>query len=279
MKNLSSDSYVIRPFVTHKTQTLAYVHSGSVSSGLSIDIAEMPPTNVWTFIQNTEPQNSGSGLYNRTLYASVRHLFYSSHSLWNGSPTEKQFDPTGSSFYVMGIGQAKIGEGIYPSSFSMTTANGTGSYIDLDGRIVWSQNTSSVVGNIFYTLGLVVINKFTGSFSGSVLTSRGMFLGSGSSVTTEFKSTRTIYEHRMICTLEPGEFNFSSNPSIKLSPSSSVSGNIRTMDLISSGTLKPYMTTVGFYNDNQELLAVAKFPHPVKRAINTQQTIVVKFDI
>lgn len=279
MKNLSSDSYAIRPFVTHKVQSFTYIHSGSAST-LNFDLAQKPPTDRrWDFIESSETYNSASGLFNRTLYASVQNLFYSSHSDWNGRPEDKRFQPTGSEFYVLSIPQYVMGEGVYPTSFTMTTPQGTGSFMDIDGRVVCTQNTSSVVGNIFYTLGVVVLNKFTGSFSGSVLTQQGMFLGSGSTVNIQFQSTRTIYEHRMICTIAPGEYNFSSNPSIKLFPSSSISGSVKTMDLFASGTLKPYMTTIGFYNDNKELLAVAKFPRPIKRAINTQQTIVVKLDI
>lgn len=45
-----------------------------------------------------------------------------------------------------------------------------------------------------------------------------------------------------------------------------------------TGSLTPYVTTIGLYNRNYELLAIAKLANPVPRAKNVDQTFIVKFD-
>jgi hypothetical protein len=40
----------------------------------------------------------------------------------------------------------------------------------------------------------------------------------------------------------------------------------------------PYITSIGFYNSDNDLLAVAKLSNPVKRTLDVAQTFIVKFD-
>ena len=47
---------------------------------------------------------------------------------------------------------------------------------------------------------------------------------------------------------------------------------------IVTGSLTPYITTIGLYNRNYELLAIVKLANPVPRAKNVDQTFIVKFD-
>jgi hypothetical protein len=48
---------------------------------------------------------------------------------------------------------------------------------------------------------------------------------------------------------------------------------------MNSKQLFPYVTTIGFYNSNNELVAVAKPSVPVQRTSDMPQTFIVKFDI
>ena len=41
----------------------------------------------------------------------------------------------------------------------------------------------------------------------------------------------------------------------------------------------PYMTTIGLYNDNKELLAVSKLSRAIKKDPDLGYTFIVKFDI
>ncbi len=69
MKQLTSDNYLIRPFVTHKTQDYTYTFlGGSNPEKLSIDIATDPSSvsSNWIWTPDNEPQNV-DGVYEHTL--------------------------------------------------------------------------------------------------------------------------------------------------------------------------------------------------------------------
>ena len=46
-----------------------------------------------------------------------------------------------------------------------------------------------------------------------------------------------------------------------------------------SSNFSPYVTTLGLYSDNDELLAVAKFSKPLLVSPDTDTTFIVKYDI
>ena len=70
------------------------------------------------------------------------------------------------------------------------------------------------------------------------------------------------------------EFNFSQNPS--LISGSSNSGILS--DFATGSYFDPYITTVGLYNDANELLAVAKLSKPLKKDFTKEALIRVKLD-
>jgi len=74
------------------------------------------------------------------------------------------------------------------------------------------------------------------------------------------------------CRIPHQKFNYSQNPSF------STGSNARLFH--SSFIQEPttYITTVGLYNDNNELLAVAKLSQPFKKNPNTEALIKVKLD-
>lgn len=112
----------------------------------------------------------------------------------------------------------------------------------------------------------------------------------------KFKNNHVVYENFTKCTIKDYEFNLSYNPTLLsgsqavLVPySSSISGSVFYNPTGSEyyGTLKneftssdfsPYISTVGLYNDAQELLAVAKMSAPMPVADNTDMTFLIKWD-
>ena len=283
MKSLTSDNYLTRPFFAFKGWAYRYTQFGINSSSVSINLASLPPASWANFDPNTSPQNS-NGLYTQTLYQSIQNYFYNSGSPFDRSvivsPTDKEFYPTGSNFYVVNLHQSTIGEGVHRSSFELTSPSSTASISDNGQGLLISSVNGNVVGNIFYGLGVAVIKQDTGSYSSSLVTDQGLYLYTGSIVDVRFESVYTIYEHLALCTIEPGEMNFSNNPTTRnatVSGSGQYDGPV-ARDLFVSGTLTPYITTVGLYNNAYELVAVAKLPRPIKRAPEVQQTFIVRFD-
>lgn len=295
MKAITPDNYLIRPFRANKTWIFSHEYLGTGnSSSVRIDVASESPVDWNTFSPDTDGQNA-DGIYTRTLYASVQHTFYTgSQTVITGSrytsigARNKKFYPTGSQFYVVNIEQQSFGEGIKPGTFELSTGISTASIVDDGfGRLVSTINPTGIVGNIFYGLGVAIVQQDTGSYSSSLVTDRGLYMTTGSIIDVQFAGIQTIYEHQVICTIDPGELNFSTNPTMQtatLSGSYSGSsfiqetGSIAT-DLVFSGTLEPYFTTIGLYNDLWEMVAVAKFPRAIRRSISTQQTIIVRFDV
>lgn len=68
------------------------------------------------------------------------------------------------------------------------------------------------------------------------------------------------------------EYNFSNNPSF----TSGSLGTVRNGDMINDPTT--YITGVGLYNNDNELLAVSKISLPIKKAFDRETTIRIKVD-
>ena len=49
-------------------------------------------------------------------------------------------------------------------------------------------------------------------------------------------------------------------------------------DFATGSDFMPYVTTVGIYNDNNELLLVGKFAQPIQMSSVTDTTFVVRYD-
>jgi len=65
----------------------------------------------------------------------------------------------------------------------------------------------------------------------------------------------------------------STNPTI----TTDNSGSLR--DFATSSFFAPYVTTVGLYNERNELLVVAKLAKPLPLSSTTDTTIIIKYDI
>ena len=82
------------------------------------------------------------------------------------------------------------------------------------------------------------------------------------------KVTSTHYFVR----IKNAEYNFSNNPSY-------VTGSVGQISQTTFvGDPKTYITTVGLYNDNQELLAVAKLSKPLLKSFQREALVKVKLD-
>jgi len=64
------------------------------------------------------------------------------------------------------------------------------------------------IGNVFYKNGIFVTTSTESLFKNIMNTS-----GSSYGYDMSFQGTQTIYEHEILCSVEPGEFNVSTNPS------------------------------------------------------------------
>lgn len=94
----------------------------------------------------------------------------------------------------------------------------------------------------------------------------------------ELTNSLTLKTLRATAKVESAEFNFTSNPSaLSLEKEEGViaqsGGGLR------DPKLTPYMTTVGLYNDRDELIAVAKVPRPVPISPDIETTFKIEIDL
>lgn len=94
-----------------------------------------------------------------------------------------------------------------------------------------------------------------------------------SGYTLSFSSETTIYQNEVRCLVNENDFNCTLNPSAnKLGSTGSYIDNITGSDF------RPYVTTIGLYNDADELLLVGKLSRAYPIAANTDMTFVIRWD-
>ena len=136
------------------------------------------------------------------------------------------------------------------------------------------------MGQIFYNQGIAVIT--TGSNNSKPLTNIGKQaagVGGLDNMKFEFSSSITIYEQQYKCTILENEFGYSTNPSLLKNNGSSGSYNVEYYDYVTSSFFEPYVTCVGLYNENTELVAVGKLSFPLPISQFTDTTIIVNYDV
>ena len=99
--------------------------------------------------------------------------------------------------------------------------------------------------------------------------------------TVGWSSSVTLYEHQYKCTVRENEFGYSLNPSL-LSGSQLTQPlpgtNYVYKDFATGSFFSPYITTVGLYDNDQNLLAIGKLSVPTKVPMNADLEIQVAFD-
>ena len=110
-----------------------------------------------------------------------------------------------------------------------------------------------------------------------------------------FQNEHIIYENEVRCIVRESDYNLTYNPTILqyggqhivLSGSASSSGSLYTLtgsfdstvkDFATGSFFQPYVTTIGLYNDNNELLMVAKLAKPIMLSPDTDTTFIVRYD-
>ena len=145
------------------------------------------------------------------------------------------------------------------------------------------------VGDIIYQHGMVILTAFgssiTGATYGSALYGTSIYgtndisdlneLITGSNITCSFQSTTTIYESQYKCTLRENEFNYTQNPS-------AISGSTNSgivYDFLTGSYFEPYITTIGLYNNANQLVAVGKLAQPLQSSKTTDTSILINLDL
>jgi len=263
-------------------------------------------------------QVSGSTQYQRLIYNSIKELFYSNYLSSSLGGTSSYGDPANIGFIVPGrdeAGNVLVGP---PSStgryfnykqtdltfakYFPTLSNSTIGVISIPSRLfgnyiqpntfLWKSSSftitddgegnlisgSTIYGNIFYYHGIAVITSGSPADILNFVTS--------SAVTCSFSSSLTIYETQYKCTIRENEFNATLNPSAEIGTTETVISesyfyqpNGGTLaNNVTGSYFAPYVTTVGLYDEDQNLLAIGKLAQPLPTTVATDTTILINID-
>jgi hypothetical protein len=202
-----------------------------------------------------------------------------------------RFFPTASNaeIGVISISSKLFGEYIVPGS--LIISSGSNVLIDDgEGNIILSGSGLNF-GNVIYPQGMVILTNSasysagggggggylwgsaiygTAIWGGIALPSISGFISGD--VTCSFSSSMTIYETQYKCTLRESEFNYTLNRSAR-----DADGVLK--DNVTGSYFSPYVTTVGLYDEAQNLLAIGKLAQPLPTSATTDTTILVNIDM
>ena len=304
----SGDSNVLNgSSVTTSSYTEYYlnVYNGDpASSGSAVQFS----------IQYGNLKGSGSALINasvpgytpsRVIYGEYRNLVYGTET------TNFSFDGTtdANDIFVINVARGRYKESLLPGSFGLTLGSGSNGKISLiddssttnltrfigENKVFYlisgsnntpysSATTSSYYGMMFPDLDLVILNASSSatvnllsyfapltSATASVQNNHLKLYNSIVSGSITLKSSETVSSRYFFTRVKNSEFNYTTNPSII-----DANGNLLYTTLINNP--QTYVTTVGMYNDNNELLAVAKLSKPLTKDFTKEALIRIKLD-
>ena len=251
--------------------------------------------------------------YSSTVYGQFRTLLngdedtdftFASHSITT----------TPNSVYFLSVQRARFKEKIFPGSLTLHLTGSQGGTLKLTdnsknvttdtfvdaGRVysIYSgsagvvHNSDKEYGKLYPDVGVIALN---GDFmTGSANAEFGLHTGSGAINFNTNNYTTHNHNHNLLDSLKSGshfelrseetlssnfifvrarnsEFNYSTNPS-----NITGSGELRHSEMIDNP--QSYVTQVGLYNDNNDLLAVAKLSTPLLKDFTKEALIRIKLD-
>ena len=302
----SGDSNTLSTFATASTYTEYYLDVYNGDPALSSSAVQFD-------IQYGQISGSGSAPINvnvpgyspsRVVYGQYRNLVYGTED------TNFSFDggvTTAQQIYVINISRERYKQALQPGSFNLALKSGSAIIYLTDDSNTTSLTRFIGENRVFYIISGSNGNAFTASaattYYGIMLPDMGTVIlnASGSltpyiqtaslaltaqnnhlkllnsiisgSVTSSFKlqSQEVVSSRYFFTRIKNSEFNYTTNPSII-----DANGNLLYTTLINNP--QTFITTVGMYNDNNELLAVAKLSKPLVKDFTKEALIRIKLD-
>lgn len=301
--SVATSSYYLNVYDTATTSslqfTIQYGHlNGSGSSDINASVSDITPTRITygqyrSLIYNDENSSFIFGnLNSKDFYAINIARSRFKESIKPGSLTLK-LSGSGYGLQNLELTDASIISG------SLTGFIGSNRYYNLISgsagvaATTQLQGVSGSYGLMFPDLGVILLNpsallnpSSSGGIGLSTNTTNGfpgnpnlmtMFRAiSGSSANSKgslitLQSQETVSSRYFFTRIKNSEFNYTTNPSII-----NDSGSLLYDTLIDNP--QSFITTVGMYNDNNELLAVAKLSRPLVKDFTKEALIRIKLD-
>ncbi len=248
--------------------------------------------------------------YTKTMYGQYRSLILEDENANFIFGTGTNYI-TGSDFWVLSIERARYKQSLLPGSLNLQIS-GSGGVVNLTDdsldtlvstfigstrvyQLISGSNgtagslpgsgyvtNSGSYGLIFPDLGTIIINPYALSQSIAVEPSRSynadglntsrLYDAINLGASFQLNSQETITSDYVFVRARNAEFNYSENPSFI----SGSNGEVIYDEFINQPQV--YITTVGMYNDNNDLLAVAKLSKPLVKDFTKEALIRIKLD-
>jgi len=252
------------------------------------------------------PQNS----YTKTVYGQYRSLILEDENAQFVFGVGNNVI-TGSFFWVLSIERANYKQSLFPGSLNLQLS-GSGGIINLTDNsldapvnqfigatqvyqlISGSNGTAGTLpysgyvlnsgsyGLVFPQLGTILLNPYAVSQSLELFPSRSnnsdglnngrLFNSISGAASFALNSQETVTSDYVFVRARNSEFNYSENPSFI----SGSTGEVIYDNFINAPQV--YITTVGMYNDSNDLLAVAKMSRPLLKDFTKEALVRVKLD-
>jgi hypothetical protein len=277
----------------------------------------LPTAQVQFDIAYADSLGSGSALYNpivpsnsytKTIYGQYRSLILEDENANFVFGTGNNI-MTGSFFWVLSIERANYKQSLFPGSLNLKLS-GSGGIINLTDnsldtsvntfigstqvfQLVSGSNGSAIAGGgyvtnsgsyglVFPQLGTILLNPYAVSQSIRLFPSRSnnsdglnntrLFNSIVLGDSFALNSQETVTSDYVFVRARNSEFNYSENPSFI----SGSTGEVIYDNFINAPQV--YITTVGMYNDSNDLLAVAKMSRPLLKDFTKEALVRVKLD-
>lgn len=297
----SGDSYTLSTFATASGYTEYYLDVYQKSTSLSGSELQFS-------IQYGQISGSGSAPINNTqigyspsriVYGQYRNLIYGTET------TNFSFDgtSTASDIYIINISRTRYRQALQPGTLNLSLKSGSATiYLTDDSNstsltrfigenryynlISGSNGTpynsvaTTVYGFVFPDIDLIILdasgslNSYISAVShatSSVNNHLKLYNAITASANFQLQSQETISSRWFFTRIKNQDFNYTTNPSII-----DANGNLLYNTLINNP--QTYFTTIGLYNDNNELLAVAKLSKPLVKDFTKESLVRVKLD-
>lgn len=311
----STGNPTLTSFYTSSTQAassagnyyLSVYNTSSTDQEVQFDIVYCDSVGSGSELYNTiVPGNS----YTKTTYGQYRSLILEDENA-NFIFGKGNNVVTGSHFWVISIERARYKQSLFPGSLNLKLS-GSGGIINLtddsldnpvntfigasrvyqlisgsNGTAGSLPNSGYVAGSgsyglVFPDLGTIILNPYAISQSITVAPSRSydsdglntprLYNAIKLGASFALNSQENITSDYIFVRARNSEFNYSENPSFI----SGSTGEVIYDNFINSPQV--YITTVGMYNDSNELLAVAKMSRPLLKDFTKEALIRVKLD-
>ena len=270
------------------TKTNYEITSATAAQERSLNAFVMEATSTG-FLVNAKGTTTSTPL--SAAFRNISNYFFSS-SAANRIPVAQNNIATTGISRVLTIGRTTADDAILSGSVTGTFSFGTqankviidqpeqsiSGAVGRKGDLVEKADTTNIVGTIFYDTGTMVFHGGDYSRNTNFLidSASGFTFGPGATAgnvainNISFISLNMLKRSVFFTRAFNQEFNYSNNPTAIANASlGSISSNL-------TGMPTSFITTIGLYNNDNELVAVAKTAPPVKKDFDTEKVFAVR---